>query len=341
MNKKIQRSLLAATSALLTTLGSVGAHAADVQERTIKFGYVAPQQHPQGMGAKKFAELVAQKSGGKLNVKGFSDGQLGGEVQMISASQGGVLEMTAMSTAPLVGVVKEFALFDFPFLFENTKEADTVVDGPVGKALLDKLPTRGLVGLCYWENGFRHVTNNKRAITRMEDLEGLKIRTMQNPVYVQMFGALGSNAIPMAFTELYSALETKAVDAQENPYAIIAANKFYEVQKYLTATRHAYSLYVVMAGAKFWDKLSADEKQILQASCNESRDYQRKLSRDVDARLLIDLRAKGMAYNELPPAELAKIRAQLKPVVQKFSKEVGEELVNQTFAEIQKLRAQK
>lgn len=322
-------------------LSGFAAQAADVKDRNIKFSYVLPKDHPYGLGVAKFAELVNQKSGGKMKVKGYSDGQLGGEAQTISATQGGVQEMTLVSSAPLVGIVKEYALFDFPYLFENEKEADAVLDGPVGKKLLDKLSDKNLIGLCYWENGFRNVTNSKRPIAKADDIQGLKIRTMQNPVYTDLFNTLGANAVPMAMTEVYSALETKAIDAQENPYQIIYASKFNEVQKYVSATRHAYAPAVVMVGKKFWDKLTPDERKILQDSCVEARDYERKVTREANAKVLKELQAKGMAFNEIPPAEIAKMREKVKPVVDKYSKEVGEDLVKQTYAEIDKVRQQK
>ena len=322
-------------------LAGTAAQAADVKDRNIKLSYVLSKDHPYGLGATKFAELVNQKSGGKMKVKTYSDGQLGGEAQTISATQGGVQEMTLVSSAPLVGIVKEYALFDFPYLFENEKEADAVLDGPVGKKLLDKLSDKNLIGLCYWENGFRNVTNSKRPIAKAEDIQGLKIRTMQNPVYTDLFNTLGANAVPMAMTEVYTALETKAIDAQENPYQIIYASKFNEVQKYVSATKHAYAPAVVMVSKKFWDKLTPDERKILQDSCVEARDYERKVTRDANAKVLKELQAKGMAFNEIPPAEMAKMREKVKPVVDKYSKEVGEDLVKQTYAEIDKVRQQK
>lgn len=325
--------------ALLFTAASAGA--ADIKDRTIKFSYVLPKEHPYGLGAAKFAELVDKKSGGKIKVKTYSDGTLGAEAQTVSATQGGVQEMTLVSSAPLVGIVKEFALFDLPFLFADEREADAVLDGPVGKKLLDKVSEKNLVGLCYWENGFRHVTNSKRPIAKSEDLQGLKIRTMQNPVYTDVFNTLGANAVPMAMTEVYTALETKAVDAQENPYAIIHASKFNEVQKYVSATKHTYAPAPVLVGKKFWDKLTPDEQKILQDSCIEARDYQRKVSRDQSAKVLADLKAKGMAFNEIPPEEVAKMREKVKPVIDKYTKEVGEDLVKQTYAEIDKVRKQK
>jgi TRAP-type transport system periplasmic protein len=322
-------------------LMAAAVNAADVKERAIKLGYGIAEEHPLGQGANRFAQLVSQKSGGKLKVKNYPANALGSESQMISAAQGGVQEIAIPSSAPVVSVVKEFALFDLPFLFADEREADAVLDGPVGRQVLDKLTDKGVIGLCYWENGFRNVTNSKRPIAKAADIKGLKIRTMQSPVYIDTFNALGANAVPMSFTELYTALETRAMDGQENPYAIIHANKINEVQKYLSATKHSYAPFVVMVGKKFWDRLSADEQKILQDSCVEARDYQRKLSREQNVKILADLKAKGMVFNEIPPAELAKMRQELQPVVDKYTKEIGEDLVKQTFAEIERVRKQK
>jgi tripartite ATP-independent transporter DctP family solute receptor len=318
-----------------------GAGAQDIKGRAIKLGYSVARDHPYGLGVTKFGEIVGQKSGGKIKVTGYADGSLGAEAATISSAQGGTMEMTLVSSAPLVGVVKEFALFDFPFLLNDEKEADALLDGPVGKQLLDKLSEKGLIGLCYWENGFRNVTNSKRPIAKAEDLQGLKIRTMQNPVYTDLFNTLGANAVPMAFTEVYTALETRAIDAQENPYPVIHASKFNEVQKYLSATKHSYAPAPVLVSKKFWDRLSDDEKKILQDSCVETRSYQRQVSRDLSAKMLEDLKAKGMTFNELPPDEVAKIREKAKPIIAKYTKEVGEDLVKQAYAEIDKVRKQK
>ena len=312
--------------------------AAAAQAQTYKLGYGIAEEHPLGQGANKFAQLVSEKSGGKIKLKNYPATQLGSEAQMISATRGGVQDMVIPSSAPLVPLVKEFALFDLPFLFADEKEADAVLDGPVGRKLLDKLAEKDLIGLCYWENGFRNVTNSKRAIAKADDLQGLKIRTMQSPVYIDTFNTLGANAVPMAMTEVFSALETKAIDAQENPYQIIYASKFEDVQKYLSATRHAYAPYVIIAGKKFWNKLSPDERKILQDACVEARDYQRKLSREANAKVLAELQAKGMLFNEVPPAEAAKMRERIKPVVDKYTKEIGQDLVKETYAEIEKAK---
>ena len=314
------------------------ANAADVQERTIKLSYGTAADHPFGLGVKKFAEIVDQKSEGKITVRGYAEGQLGAEVPSISSAQGGVLEMAVTSTSAAVGNVKEFALFDFPFLFGSEKEADALLDGPVGTQLLDKLPEKRLIGLCYWESGFRNVTNSKHPVQKLEDMEGLKIRTIQNPVFLDTINALGANAVPMPFTELYTALETGAVDGQEGPYTTILTSNINEVQEYLSATRHIYGAVVVLVGKKFWDQLSGDEKQILQDSCKEARDYERSVTREMSPKSLVELQARGMVFNEIAPEEMARMRAKVQPVVDKHSKEVGEELVAQAYAAIEKAK---
>ena len=337
MDKWIKQALLSSAVPILL-LSASGSGASGVSERAIKLGYGIQEEHPLGKGVNRFVEIVNEKTGGKFKIRTYPNGSLGSESQMISATQGGVQEIVIPSSAPVVGVVKEFAVFDLPFLFNTEKEADAVLDGPVGQQLLDKLTSKGLIGLCFWENGFRVVTNSKRPITKSEDIGGLKIRTMQSPVYIDAFNTLGANAVPMAFTEVYTALETKAIDAQENPFGIIHASKFNEVQKYLSATKHSYAPYVVIVGKRFWDRLSAEEKKVLQDACIEARGFQRQVSREENAKILEDLKSKGMVYNELSPEELEKMQLKLKPVVDKFTKEVGPELVSQTRAEIEKVR---
>ena len=337
MRTRTKCGLLGLISSSLLLFNAEG-NAADVQERTIKLSYGTAADHPFGLGVKKFAEIVDQKSEGKITVRGYAEGQLGAEVPSISSAQGGVLEMAVTSTSAAVGNVKEFALFDFPFLFGSEKEADALLDGPVGTQLLDKLPEKGLIGLCYWESGFRNVTNSKHPVQKLEDMEGLKIRTIQNPVFLDTINALGANAVPMPFTELYTALETGAVDGQEGPYTTILTSNINEVQEYLSATRHIYGAVVVLVGKKFWDQLSGDEKQILQDSCKEARDYERSITREMSPKSLVELQARGMVFNEIAPEEMARMRAKVQPVIDKHSKEVGEELVAQAYAAIEKAK---
>ncbi|MCK9381855.1 MAG: TRAP transporter substrate-binding protein [Sulfuritalea sp.] len=310
----------------------------DIQDRTIRWGHLQGKDHPLSAGVNKFAQLVDQKSGGKMTVREFPNSMLGSESQQQSALQGGTQEMMSASTTTLAGIVKEMGVLDFPFLFANEAEADALLDGPIGKRLMDRLPEHGLVGLAYWENGFRNVTNSKRPINRPEDLDGLKIRVMQNPVYLETFKAVNANPIPMAFGELFTALETKTVDAQENPFSIIMANKFNEVQKYLSVTRHTYNSFIVLMSKKFWDKLSPKEKQIIQESAIEARNYERQVSRTDSGKALAELKARGMQVNELAPAELTRMRAILKPVSDKFAASYDPAFMRDFNAEMERIR---
>ncbi|MFZ4288735.1 TRAP transporter substrate-binding protein, partial [Variovorax sp. HJSM1_2] len=297
-----------------------------------KLGYGAADDHPQGLGAKRFAELVKAKTAGRITVNTYGSGKLGSDPAMQSSVQGGTLEMMVGPTSNLVGAVKEFAVFDLPFIVANYKEADALLDGPVGQQLAGKLDAIGLVELAYWENGFRSMTNSKRAIHKLEDLAGLKVRVIQNPVFIETFKTLGANPVPMPFTELYGALESKAVDAQENPVGLIDASKFYEVQKYLSMTGHIYSPFILIAGKKWMDKLSPADRTAVKEAAEEAAKYQRQLQREQSLKLVAELKGKGMQVNELSPAELQRLRDAVKPVVAKFSNDIGAELVKQATA---------
>lgn len=340
--KTFRRTLLAALAAACVAPAFVApAMAQDIKPRLIRFGYGLNEQSNQGRAAKVFADEVDKLSGGKMKIRAFGAASLGTDVQMQQALIGGAQEMMVGSTATLVGITKEMALWDTPFLFNNVQEADAVLDGPVGTKVKAKLDEKGLVGLVYWENGFRNLTNNKRAVAKLEDLDGIKLRVMQNNVFLDSFKTLGANAVPLPFSELFSALETKAVDGQENPYNTILSSKFYEVQKYLTVTNHVYSPWIVTVSKKFWDGLSAAEKKVLMDAAVKSRDFERKDTRDEAAKALADLKAKGMQVNELSPAEAARMRDRLTKVNAQVSVSVGQDLWNETQAELAKIRGKK
>ncbi len=335
-----RRSLVAvaATAALAAPLL---ASAQDIKPRLIRFGYGLNEQSNQGRAVKFFAEQVEKASGGKMKVRAIGAAALGPDTQMQQALIGGAQEMMVGSTATLVGITKEMALWDTPFLFNNVKEADALLDGPVGQKVMAKLPEKGLVGLTYWENGFRNLTNSKRPVTKLEDLDGVKLRVMQNNVFLESFKSLGANAVPLPFSELFSALETKTVDGQENPYNTILSSKFYEVQKYLSVTNHVYSPWIVTVSKKWWDGLSKDEQKILQDAANASRAFERQDTRAEAAKALGDLKAKGMQINELSPTEAARMRDKLTRVNASIAANVGMELWQETQAELAEVRAKK
>lgn len=330
MKRLVLKTMIAAVA--VAACGGVFA-----QERTIKFTTQNPKGHPLVMGMEKFAEIVQAKSGGKIKVNLFPGGVLGGDAQVVSAMQGGTIEMASMNSGILASQVKDFELFDLPFMFANGKEADAVVDGPFGKKMHAKLEAKGLIGLTYWELGFRQISNSKRPITKVDDIAGLKLRVIPNAINLDWTKALGANPTPLAFPEVYAALEQGAIDGQENPLTVIAANKFYEVQKYVTLTNHQYNPQSVLMSKKFWDTLSVAEKKIISDAAAESTVYQRQQAREQANSALEAVKKGGMQVSELSAAELAKFREKMKPVVEKHGASSPESLA-ELNAELAKQR---
>lgn len=335
--KTSRRAFISVAVAALLALPCV-ASAQDIKPRLIRFGYGLNEQSNQGRAVKFFAEQVDKNSGGKMKIRAIGAAALGPDTQMQQALIGGAQEMMVGSTATLVGITKEMALWDTPFLFSTAKEADTILDGPIGQKVMDKLQEKGLVGLAYWENGFRNLTNSKRPVTKLEDLDGIKLRVMQNEVYLESFKLMGANAIPLPFSELFSALETKTVDGQENPYNTILSSKFYEVQKYLSVTNHVYSPWIMTVSKKWWDQLSKDEQKVLADAAKASRDFERQDTRAEAAKAIADLKAKGMAVNELSAQEVGRMREKLTRVNAGIGASVGMELWTETQTALAKLR---
>lgn len=334
--KGLKTLTLRGSLAIVAAALCLGTAAAVAEEIKAKFGTSLPDSHPQTLGARKFAEIVDKKSNGRIKITVYSGAQLGSDQQMQAALRGGTQEFTAPSTATLANLVKEFGVFGLPFSFASEKQADAVFDGPFGQSMLAKLTEKDLIGLAFWENGFRHFTNSKRPIVKAEDLAGIKVRTMQNNLYIDLFAGLGSNAIPMPVNELYTALETKAVDAQENPFTVVQAQKFYDVQKYLSTTGHAYDAQVLIASKKFWDKLSAADKALMQDAAREATLYQRQTSRELNGKARAELAKAGMQINDVSDAERQRMRDKLQPVIAKHQAAVGDETAKAFFEAIAK-----
>jgi tripartite ATP-independent transporter DctP family solute receptor len=317
---------------------AAGAAQAQFKERNIRVSNGVSKEHPMGNGLAKMGACTLEKSGGKMKIQPFWDGALGSDLTGTQSVRTGSLEMVITSTAPVVSIVPQLGVFDLPFLFNNAGEADKVLDGKVGDWFSAKLPAVGLVNLAWWENGFRHTTNSKRPITKVEDFDGVKMRVMQNTIFLDTFKTLGSNAVPMAFTEVYSALETKTVDGQENPFTNIENMKFYEVQKYLTLTKHAYSPTLVLFSKKVWDTLSPQEQDTLRECALQGRDEQRRANRAMEARSVDSLKAKGMTVNEIAPPEMQRIRDRSSVIYERHAKAIGDEAITMVTAELKRIR---
>ena len=333
----LRRLLLAAAGAACLCASMPAALAQDIKERNLKFAFSLAKDHPLGIGAQKFADLVAHKSGGKIKVALFPNAVLGSDPQNLSAVRGGTIDFASMATGLLAGIDKQFMVFDFPFLFNSPQEAYGLADGPVGTRLQAGLAAHGIIGLGIWDLGFRNMTNSKRPITRPEDLQGLKIRVIASPIYLDMFNTLGANPVPMTFGEVYGALESKAIDGQDNPVGVIESAKFAEVQKYMSLTRHVYTGMPLLMSKKTWDGMSEAERKIITDAATEAKLEERKIAQAKELQSIDKLRT-TMQVNEVTPAEVARLRQKVQPVVDKFAKEVGLPLMQEVNAELARLR---
>ena len=322
------------TGCVAMLLVALFASAAFGAQFTINAGIGLNDKSAQFQSLQYFKEVVEKNSDGKIEVVLFHSSQLGDDRNMMEALKMGTQEMTCPSTAPMTAFINAFKIYDLPFIFANEEVADYILDGPVGKKLLDMLPDQGLVGLAYWENGFRMLTNSSRPVQSPEDLKGMKIRTMENPIHLAAFRTMGSNPTPMAFGELFSAMQQKVVDGQENPWGTIFLQNFFEVQKYATDTGHVYSPFVLLISKKFWDKLPDDLKAVVQDAADQSKVHNRALNRKMNAEYLEKLKEK-MDVVILTPEQKAAFQKACQPIYEQFGKDIGEDLIK----EVQELSA--
>lgn len=314
---------------------------AALAEVKAKIGHAMPETHPQAAAMNKFAELATAYTKGNVKVQAYHGGSLGSDEKQLQAVQSGTQELYIGTLAPLSTRVKEVQVWDLPFMFQNEKEVYAVLDGASSKQIFQKIEPAGLVGLTWTGMGFRNLSNSKRSVNKLEDVAGLKIRVMANPVALETWKTIGANAVPMAFAEVFPALEIKALDGQENPLVHMYSNKMQEVQKFISVTNHVYTPVALVASKKFWDTLSPADQAGIQKAATEAGLLQRKLLDEGDNDVVAKFKAAGVTINNVSPAELARIQEKVKPVVAKFAPIIGEDFVKGFYAEIDKARAAK
>lgn len=296
--------------------------AADV---TIKLGHIADPKNPYAQGAQKFADLVSEKSGGSVEIQVFPSSQLGNQRDLVEGLTLGTVDMCMTSTAVLGNFLPKIAVFDLPFIFRDRDHTFKVLDS-IGMDIAKGLEPRGIKVLGYFENGVRNMTNNVRPITKPEDVEGLKIRVMEQPVYIEMIKSLGGNPTPMAFGELFTALQQGVVDGQENPAAHIYTKRFFEVQKYISLTEHTYSAEPMLISMITWNKLNADQQKVLQEAASEARDWQRQLAIDLESGYWDKIRESGKS-EILVDVDKDAFKQATKPVWDMFEDKVGADTI--------------
>lgn len=296
----------------------------------IKLAHVVNENDAFHVCALKFKEVVEAESGGELTVSIYPNAQLGDERNLLESMRMGVVDSAIITGGPIMNFMPKFGVFDLPFLFSTPEQAYRVLDGETGKKMLEEMAQHGWKGLAYGERGFRNLTNSKHPVSTPEDMKGLKIRLMQNPVYVDSFRALGANAVPMAWTEALTALQQGAIDGQENPLNVIVSFNLFESQKYLAITRHAYAPNVIMMSMKTWEKLSPELQSIVQDAAVKAAEANRAYDNEKEAEWLQFLKDKGM---EVTTPDTAAFREAVKPVYEKYEEEFGKELVESILAE--------
>jgi tripartite ATP-independent transporter DctP family solute receptor len=303
------------------------------EKYTIRLPHLVPEEQSSHVALLEFKKTVEERSDGRIEVQLFPNGSLyGSDRAAVEAVQLGNVEMTLPAAAAVAGFNKEFMVLDLPFLFDSKESAYKALDGEVGKQLLKGLEGSGLKGLVFGENGYRHISNNKHPITKPEDLEGLKIRTLENPVHTETFNLLGAYASPFAFGELYTALQQNTFDAMENPISLYYTNKFYEVQKYLSLSGHVYASTVLLINNDFYNSLPEDLQKVIDEASVEFRDYQRKVATKQDEKWLAELKKNGMEVTELTKEQKALFKEAVQPVYDQFATEIGEELIKKAQA---------
>ena len=305
----------------LAVLLVAAASAAFAAEFTLKLGHIADPQNPYAQGAVKFAELVKDKTGGAVEVQVFPSSQLGNQRDLIEGLTFGTVDMTLTSTAVLGNFLPEAAVFDLPFIFRDIPHAYKALDS-VGMDICKPLEKRGIKVLSMWENGVRHMTNNRNPIRKPEDMKGLKIRVMEQPIYIEMMKILGASPTPMAFGELFTAMQQGVVDGQENPAAHIFTSRFFEVQKYISLTAHTYSAEPLLVAMGVWSKLPENHRKAIQEAADEARDWQRDLCRQLENQYWDKIRESGKSEINDDVDKAAFMEA-TKPVWAMFEEKLG------------------
>ncbi len=293
----------------------------------LKIATMTPSNHTYTQGAQRFADLIKERTKGRIEIAVYPDGQLGkGERELLEALQQGTVDLYVGSTGPVGGFSPSMLIVDIPFLFRDYDHVDKVLDGPVGRQLLDDLEKANLKGLAFWENGFRNLTNSKKPVKTPDDAKGLKIRTMENKVHITAWKAVGVIPTPMAWAEVYGALQQKVVDGQENPLAVITTSKLYEVQKHLSMTQHVYSPAPIIMSLKKWQALSKEDQDLFMKTALEVAPWQRKLGRDNEQKMLAELEQKGMVIAK--DIDKAAWQKAMQPAFDEFSKQFGKDKID-------------
>lgn len=288
---------------------------------------------PYAIAAREFAAALEAEAPGEFTVSYFPNRQLGDEREMVEGLGFGTLDVGIITNAVIANIEPSFQLNDMPFLYGNESQAHAVLDGEVGQQMLAGLADNGIVGLAFAEGGFRHMINNERPVSTPEDVDGVKYRVMQNPVFIGMFQALGGNAVPMAWGEVYTAVQQGTVDGLEIPIAVIQNNNFAEVVQYLSLTRHTYSALGMLMSQRTFDALSTEQQDAVRVAAQAAAEAQRAAVAENTNAIIAALEEDGMIINEV--TDPSAFRSLVSPVYDEFRDSIGSDLLDAALAAVQ------
>jgi tripartite ATP-independent transporter DctP family solute receptor len=297
---------------------------AEIEPVKLRLAHVVNEQDGFHAAAVKFRDLVAERSNGAIEVEIFPNASLGDERTLLEGMQIGTVDMGVITNGPVSNFLEDMAVFELPFLFPSAEAAYEVLDGEIGQELLDRLSEVNLKGLAYAERGFRNLTNSERPVNSPADMAGMRIRVMENPVYIDTFRELGADAIPMAWTEALTAMQQGTIDGQENPVGVVYSFKLNETQTNMTMTRHAYAPAIFVMGLPVWEKLPQETQMIIDDAAQEAAEYERALNAEQQEEQLQALRDAGMVINDT--ADLSVFAEAVKPVYEKYGTKFGDYL---------------
>ncbi|WP_244606501.1 DctP family TRAP transporter solute-binding subunit [Arsenicitalea aurantiaca] len=336
--KKTIIGIMAATLALSSGLTSPAF--AQYQERTIRVGSTLSPEHPTGVAINAMAACAAERTDGQMTIQGIFNAALGGDQEMSQAARAGTLDMFVTTTSPLVGLESRLGVFDLPFMFNSTEEVNAVLDGEFGQFIGDLMPEHDLVKVSFWDYGFRQLTNSRRAVASVEDFQGLRVRVIQNNIFIDAFSALGANPIPMSWGEVFPALETGAIDGQENPLLTIYDAQLYDVQDYLSLTNHVYAALMLLYSETLFNQLSTEEQAVVMECAAEAQTIQRAgMAERADAALAA-LEEEGMEIVRPEPAAVDAMREAMGVVYETHAETIGQDVIDRLNAELATIRGQ-
>lgn len=328
--------LLAGVFLFLTACSAeVAGDVPEGQIKTMRLANAMPDERSTSQALYKFGEIVEERTGGSIEVQIYTGGVLGGDRELLEGMQINTIQGATISPGPVGQFAPNFNVFELPFLFPDEEKAYKILDGPIGQGALAELEEQNIIGLNYWENGFRQLTNNRRKVESLEDIRGLNIRTLENTIHLDIWKKLGSNPTPININETYVALDQGLVNAQENAIGNVVSENFYEVQKYLTQTNHIYNPSIFMVSKIFWDNLNDEEKKIVKDAADEMRDYQRELNREETEAAYALLKKEGMSATQFSEEEKKRLREAVEPVYQRYRKTYGDEILSEIQAAVE------